>query len=108
MRSPFRSFASFATSAVLSLTVITTILLGYSFLSAEYAKYEMLEQEQSALRNVKGQLESTRDKVAKDLSSRIPQPGRPANMLAERIKALELEINNKQIARQKLWDDHPI
>ncbi|MBP9634371.1 MAG: hypothetical protein KBE28_05055 [Nitrospira sp.] len=108
MRSPFRSFASFATSAVLSLTVITTILLGYSFLSAEYAKYDMLEQEQSALRNVKGQLESTRDKVAKDLSSRVPQPGTPANMLAERIKALELEINNKQIARQKLWDDHPI
>jgi hypothetical protein len=82
--------------------------LGYNFLSAEYAKYEKLEWEQSALRNVKDELESIRDKVAKDLPSRIPPPGTPENMLAERIKALELEISNKQVARQKLWGDHPI
>lgn len=108
MRRPFRSFASFAVSAVLSLAVIITILLGYNFLNAEYAKYETLEREQSALRKLKGELESISDKVAKDLPSRIPQPGTPANMLAERIMALELEIGNKQVARQKLWDDHPI
>ncbi len=108
MRSPFRSFVSSAASAVLSLTVIITILLGYNFLSTEYVKYEMLEQEQSALRSVMGQLETIRDKVARDLPSRIPQPGTPASMLAERIKALDLEISNKQIARQKLWDNHPI
>ena len=108
MRSPFRSFASFVASAVLSFAVIITILLGHHFLSAEYAKYETLEREQSTLRKVKGELESIRDKVAKDLPSRIPQPGTPANMLAVRIKALELEISNKQVARQKLWGDHPI
>ncbi len=108
MRSPFRSFASFVASAVLSFAVIITILLGHNFLSAEYAKYETLEREQSTLRKVKGELESIRDKVAKALPSRIPQPGTPANMLAVRIKALELEISNKQVARQKLWGDHPI
>ena len=108
MRRPFRSFASFAASAVLSLAVIITILLGYNFLSTEYAKYETLEREQSSLHKVKDELESIRDKLTKDLPSSIPQPGTPANILAERIKALESEINNKQVARQKRWDDHPI
>ncbi|KAB2310684.1 hypothetical protein F8A87_08340 [Betaproteobacteria bacterium SCN2] len=108
MRSPFRSFASFAASAVLILVVIITILLGKKFLSAEYEKYEKLEGEQSALRNAKGKLESIRDKVAKGLPSRIPHPGTPATMLAEQIKALESEISNKRAARKKLWDDHPI
>lgn len=108
MRSPFRSFASFAVSAVLSLAVIITILLGHKFLSKEFEHYDTLEREQSYLREVKGELESIRDKLTKDLPSRIPQPGTPANMLADRIKALELEIRNKRVARQKLWDDHPI
>jgi len=108
MRSPFRSFTSFTISAVLSLLAIITLLLGYRFLSAEYAKYETLEREQSSLHKVKGELESVRDKLAKDLPSRIPQPGTPPNILAERIKALESEISNKQVARQKRWDDHPI
>ncbi len=99
---------SFAVSAVLSLAVIITILLGYKFLSAEYAQYETLEREQSYLRKVKGELESFRDKLVKGLPSRIPQPGTPENILADQIKALELEISNKRVARQKLWDDHPI
>jgi len=108
MRSPFRSFTSFTISAVLSLLAIITLLLGYRFLSAEYAKYETLEREQSSLHKVKGELESVRDKLSKDLPSRIPQPGTPPNILAERIKALESEISNKQVARQKRWYDHPI
>ena len=108
MRSPFRSFAGFAISAVLSLLVIVTILLGYRFLSAEYAKYESLEREQSTLRQFKRELESIRDKLAKELPSRIPTLGTPANLLAERIKALESEISNSQLARQILRDTHPI
>jgi DNA repair exonuclease SbcCD ATPase subunit len=108
MRNPFRSFYRFATGAVLSLLVIITILLGYRFLSAEYAKYETLAQEQSSLRQVKRELESVRDNLAKDLPSRIPQAGTPANRLAERIKALESELGNRQLARQKLWADHPV
>ena len=108
MRSPFRSFTRFTTSTVLSLLVIVTILLGYNFLSAEYAKFEALEREQSVLHKVKSELESIRDKVAKELPARIPQPGTPLNLLADRIKALESEIGNKQATRQKLWDDHPI
>ena len=108
MRSPFRSFFSFASSAVLSLAVIVTILLGYNYLSVEYAKYEMLDREQSALRIAKSELESIRDKAAEDVPSHIPPPGTPANLLADHIKALEIEIGNKQVARQKLWDDHPI
>jgi len=108
MRTPFRSFTGFTASAVLSLLVIITLLLGYRFLSVEYAKYETLEREQSSLHQVKGELESVRDKLAKDLPSLIPQPGTPANILAERIKALEAEISTKQVARQKRWDDHPI
>lgn len=108
MRSPFRSFAGFTVSAVLSLLVIVILLLGYRFLSAEYAKYEALEREQSSLHKVKDELESVRDKLAEDLPLRIPQPGTPANILAERIKTLESEISNKQVVRQKRWDDHPI
>lgn len=108
MRSPFRSIASFTASAMLSLLAIITILLGYNFLSAEYAKFEALEREQSLIHKVKGELESIRDKVAKDLPARIPQPGTPLNLLADRIKALESEIGNKQATHQKLWNDHPI
>ncbi len=108
MRSPFLSFAGFVISAVLSLLVIVTILLGYRFLSAEYAKYESLEREQSTLRQFKRELESIRDKLAKELPSRIPTLGTPANLLAERIKALESEISNSQLARQILRDTHPI
>ncbi|PKO33714.1 MAG: hypothetical protein CVU34_12265 [Betaproteobacteria bacterium HGW-Betaproteobacteria-7] len=108
MRSPFRSFARFATSAVLSLAAVITILLGYQFLSTEVAKYGKLEREQANLRDAKGRLETLRDQLATDLPARIPQPGTPANILAEQLKALELEISNKQAARQKLWDDHPI
>ncbi|MBN8450223.1 MAG: hypothetical protein J0M13_14665 [Candidatus Accumulibacter sp.] len=108
MRSPFRSFTSFITSIVLSLLAIITILLGYKFLSAEYAKYETLEWEQSVLHKFKGQLESVRDTVAQDLPSRIPQLGTPLNLLADRIKELDSEIRNKQATRRKLWDDHPI
>ena len=108
MRSPFRSFTHWITGTVLSLLVIITILLGYNFLSAEYAKFEALEQEQSVLHKVKNDLEGVRDKFAKELPARIPQPGTPLNLLAERIKVLESEINTKQATRQKLWDDHPI
>ena len=108
MRSPFRSFFRFAASAVLSLAVIVAILLGYNFLSVEYAKYELLEREQSALLTTKGELEAIRDQAAKDVLPVIPQPGTPANLLADHIAALEVEIVHKQVARQKLWDDHPI
>lgn len=108
MRSPFRSFTRFWTSTVLSLLTIVTILLGYNFLSAEYAKYEALEQEQAVLHKFKSDLEGVRDKLAKELPARIPQPGTPQNLLADRIKSLEAEINGKQAARQKLWDNHPI
>ena len=108
MRSPFRSIASYTTSTVLSLLVIVTILLGYNFLSAEYAKYDALEQEQSILHKFKRDLEGLRDKLAKELPARIPQPGTPLNLLTDRIKSLEAEINAKQAARQKLWDNHPI
>ncbi len=108
MRSPFRSFFSFAASAALSLAVIVAILLGYNFLSVEYAKYELLEREQSALLTTKGELEAIRDQAAKDVLPVIPQPGTPANLLADHIAALEVEIGHKQVARQKLWDDHPI
>ena len=108
MRSPFRSIASFTTSTVLSLLVIITILLGYNFLSAEYAKYEALEQEQSILLKSKRDLEGRRDQLTKELPARIPQPGTPLNLLADRIKSLEAEINSKQAARQKIWDNHPV
>lgn len=108
MRSPFRNFTHWMSSTVLSLLVIITILLGYNYLSAEYAKFEALEQEQSVLHKVKRDLEGVRDQFAKELSARISQPGTPLNLLAERIKSLELEINTKQATRQKLWDDHPI
>ncbi len=108
MRSPFRSFFSLAASAALSLAVIVAILLGYNFLSVEYAKYELLEREQSALLTTKGELEAIRDQAAKDVLPVIPQPGTPANLLADHIAALEVEIGHKQVARQKLWDDHPI
>ncbi len=108
MRSPFRNFTHWMSSTVLSLLVIITILLGYNYLSAEYAKFEALEQEQSVLHKVKRDLDGVRDQFAKELSARIPQPGTPLNLLAERIKSLELEINAKQATRQKLWDDHPI
>ncbi len=108
MRSPFRSFTRFTSSTVLSLLAIIIILLGYNFLSAEYAKFETLEREQSLLHKLKSELESIRDTVAKELPSRIPKPGTPLNLLADRIKSLESEIGNKQAARQKLWDDHPI
>ena len=108
MRSPFRSITSFTTSAVLSLLAIITILLGYNFLSTEYAKFEALEHEQSVLHGLISNLEQARDKFAKELPARIPQPGTPLNLLADRIKALESEINTKQATRQKLWDSHPI
>jgi len=108
MRSPFRSFTHWITGTVLSLLVIITILLGYNFLSAEYAKFEALEQEQSVLHKVKNDLEGGRDKFAKELPARIPQPGTPLNLMAERIKVLESEINTRQATRQKLWDAHPI
>ena len=108
MRSPFRSFTHWITGTVLSLLIIITILLGYNFLSAEYAKFEALEQEQSVLHKVRNDLEGGRDKFAKELPARIPQPGTPLNLLAERIKVLESEINTRQATRQKLWDDHPI
>ena len=108
MRSPFRSFTSFTTRAALSLLVIITLLLGYKFLSAEYAKYEALEQEQSALHKTKVELESIRDKVAKNLPSSIPQPGTPANILAERIATLESDISDRRLARQKIADGHPL
>ncbi len=107
MRSPFRSIASFSTSAALSLLAIIIILLGYNFLSAEYAKFEALEQEQSVLHRLVSDLGKARDKVAKELPARIPQSGTPLNLLADRIKALESEINTKQATRQKLWDNHP-
>lgn len=108
MRRPFRSFTRFTTSTVLSLLAIVTILLGYNFLSAEYAKYETLEQEQSVLHQFKRNLEGLRDKFAKELPTRIPQPGAPLNLLADRIKSLEAEINAKRSTRQKLSDDHPV
>ena len=108
MRNPFRSFTHWITGTVLSLLVIITILLGYNFLSAEYAKFEALEQEQTVLHKVKNDLEGVRDKFAKALLARIPPPGTPLNLLAERIKVLESEINTRQATRQKLWDDHPI
>ena len=82
MRSPFRSFTHWITGTVLSLLVIITILLGYNFLSAEYAKFEALEQEQSVLHKVKNDLEGVRDKFAKALPARIPQPGTPLNLMA--------------------------
>ena len=95
------------TSTVLSLLAIITILLGYNFLSAEYAKFEALD---GSNRPPKGQGRTgvIRDKMAKDLPARIPQPGTPLNLLADRIKSLESEIGTKQATRQKLWDDHPI
>jgi len=93
---------------VLSLLAIVTLLLGYNFLSAEYAKYEALEQEQSVLHQFKRDLEGLRDKFAKELPTRLPPPGTPLNLLADRIKSLESEINAKQTARQKLWDGHPV
>jgi hypothetical protein len=108
MRNPFRSIASFTISAALSLLAIITILLGYNFLSTEYAKFEALEHEQSILHKVKSDLVGVRDKFAKELPARIPQPGAPLNLLADRIKTLESEINTKQVTRQKLWHSHPI
>ncbi len=108
MRSPFRSLTRFTTSTVLSLLAIITILLGYNFLSTEFEKYKILEEEQATLLKVKGDLVGARDQFAKELSAHIPQPGAPLNLLVERIKSLELEINTKQATRQKLWDDHPI
>ena len=108
MRSPFRSFTSFATSTLLSLLAIVTILLGYNFLSTEYAKFEALEHEQSVLHGLISNLEKARDKFATELPARIPQPGTPLNLLAESIKALESEINTKQATRQKLSDSNPI
>jgi hypothetical protein len=108
MRSPFRSLLRWTTGTVLSLLVIVTLLLGYNFLRAEYAKYEALEQEQFALHKVKSDLEGVRDKFANELSARIPPPGTPLNLLAERIRSLESEIANKQGTRQKLWDDYPV
>ncbi|MFZ1900683.1 MAG: hypothetical protein WCC44_01485 [Azonexus sp.] len=108
MRSPFRSLLRWTTSTVLSLLVIVTLLLGYNFLSTEYAKFEALEQEQSVLHKVKSDLEGVRDKFSNELSARIPPPETPLNLLGERIRSLESEIANKQVTRQKLWDNHPI
>ncbi len=108
MRSPFRSFFSFTARAAVSLAVIVAILLGFNFLSLEYAKYELLEREQSTLRGTKGELEAIRDRAAKDVPAHVPQPGTPPKLLADHIKALEVEIENRQMARQKLWDEHPI
>ena len=108
MRSPFRSVFNFAASAILSLAVIVAILLGYKFLSVEYAKYDFLDREQSALRNTKSRLEALRDQEAKDVSAHLPQQGAQANLLVDHIKALDVEIGNRQMARQKLWDEHPI
>ncbi|MGB8249565.1 MAG: hypothetical protein WCF02_04565, partial [Azonexus sp.] len=93
---------------MLSLLVIVTLLLGYNFLSTEYAKFEALEQEQSVLHKVKSDLEGVRDKFSNELSARIPPPETPLNLLGERIRSLESEIANKQVTRQKLWDNHPI
>jgi len=108
MRGPFRRFTRFTTSTVLGLLAITKILLSYNFQSTEYAKFETLERDQSLIHKLKSELESIRDKVAKELPSRIPNPGTPLDLLAERIKSLESEIGTKQATRQKLSDDHPI
>ena len=107
MRNPLRTLIHWTTRTTLSLLVIITMLLGYNFLSAEYAKFEKLEDEQSVLDKVTRDLESVRDQFAKELPARLPQPGAPLPLLAERIQLLESEIGRKQGIRQNLWNAHP-
>ena len=108
MRNPFSTIAHWIVRITLSLIAIVVILLGYSYLYAEYAKYENLEHEQVTLHAAKQKLETARDTFANALSSRIPDRNAPVNLLAERAKSLEVEISAKRTAREKLRNDHPI